>query len=225
MLGYLKRHHWGLIATFIALGGTAYASGVLPANSVGTRQIRQGAVTLAKIAPGALASLAGGGELRDVYLVSSHTLLLQPQSLSVQVPRGSYLADGNCYGQLENTTNSQGVAFGFVEADLRSSEPQTSPNHVSESAVSSVPDAGIPAQPFHYSELPPYGSALVNVRGPVRLSHAGTITLRCSGSGPPHPVETVGNLVVIPVKTIHGECPTFCVDMSRKETHVQHNLN
>lgn len=204
MLGYLKRHHWGLIATFIALGGTAYASGVLPANSVGTRQIRKGAVTLAKIGPRALATLAGGGELRDVYLASSNTLEYQSQLLSVHVPRGSYLADGNCYGQLLNITNDQGVAFGSVEADLRSSEPQTSPNHVSDSATSSVPDAGIPAQPFHFSVLPPYGTAPVNVRGPVRLSNAGTITLRCSGSGPPHPVGTIGNLVVLPVKTIHG---------------------
>jgi hypothetical protein len=51
LVRYLARHHWGILAAFIALGGTAYASGVLPPNSVGTLQIRNGAVTASKVAP------------------------------------------------------------------------------------------------------------------------------------------------------------------------------
>jgi len=38
-----------LIALFVALGGTTYAATSLPANSVGTKQIRKGAVTASKI--------------------------------------------------------------------------------------------------------------------------------------------------------------------------------
>jgi hypothetical protein len=55
LIGYLRQHHWGMLATFIALSGTAYASGALPLppNSVGTRQLRDGAVTLGKIRPSA----------------------------------------------------------------------------------------------------------------------------------------------------------------------------
>ena len=71
---YLAQHHWGLIAAFIALGGSAYASGVaeLPANSVGTKQIQHAAVTLGKIAPGAQAALRqpigrAGGALAGSY--------------------------------------------------------------------------------------------------------------------------------------------------------------
>ena len=51
MLAYLRRHHVGIIALFIALGGASYAATQLPANSVGTRQIRAGAVTPAKLSP------------------------------------------------------------------------------------------------------------------------------------------------------------------------------
>jgi hypothetical protein len=40
-----------LIALFIALGGSAYAAGVLPANSVGRSQLRANAVTSEKLAP------------------------------------------------------------------------------------------------------------------------------------------------------------------------------
>ena len=54
---YLGRHHWGIAATFIALGGTAYAATALPPNSVGTTQLRAGAVTLSKIGSGARRSL------------------------------------------------------------------------------------------------------------------------------------------------------------------------
>jgi hypothetical protein len=54
VLGYLRRHHIGLIALFVALGGTTYAATQLPSNSVGTAQIRAGAVTTAKIRNGAI---------------------------------------------------------------------------------------------------------------------------------------------------------------------------
>ena len=50
LLAYLKRHHVGLLARFIALGGTSYAATKLPKNSVGSTQIRSGAVSEAKLA-------------------------------------------------------------------------------------------------------------------------------------------------------------------------------
>jgi hypothetical protein len=41
LAGYLGRHHVGLLALFLALAGTSYAaaSSLLPANSVGTKQV------------------------------------------------------------------------------------------------------------------------------------------------------------------------------------------
>jgi hypothetical protein len=44
---------------FVVLGGGAYAASALPANSVGTLQIKKRAVTLSKIAPGAQKALRG----------------------------------------------------------------------------------------------------------------------------------------------------------------------
>ena len=46
------------VAVFIALSGGAYAAGVLPANSVGTKQLKKRAVTAAKIARGAVTGAA-----------------------------------------------------------------------------------------------------------------------------------------------------------------------
>jgi hypothetical protein len=49
-----------VLALFVALGGTSYAISRLPKNSVGTKQIKSGAVTLAKINSSARKFLAGG---------------------------------------------------------------------------------------------------------------------------------------------------------------------
>ncbi len=54
MLDYVKRHHVGMLALFVALGGTAYAATELPRNSVGTAQIQAGAVTATKVHDGAI---------------------------------------------------------------------------------------------------------------------------------------------------------------------------
>jgi hypothetical protein len=45
---YLRTHHIGLLALFIALGGTSYAA-TLPRNSVGSTQLKKNAVTSAKV--------------------------------------------------------------------------------------------------------------------------------------------------------------------------------
>jgi hypothetical protein len=48
LASYLRRHHVGMLALFIALSGTAYAA-TLPRNSVGTAQLKKNAVTTPKI--------------------------------------------------------------------------------------------------------------------------------------------------------------------------------
>lgn len=64
MLAYVRRHHIGLIALFVALGGTSYAATRLPSNSVGSRQIRTGAITAPKIRNGAVTAEKLSPELR-----------------------------------------------------------------------------------------------------------------------------------------------------------------
>jgi len=49
LLDYLRRHHIALVALFVALGGTSYAALKLPANSVGSKQIKKNAVNSAKV--------------------------------------------------------------------------------------------------------------------------------------------------------------------------------
>jgi hypothetical protein len=66
VIHYVGRHHIGLLALFIALGGTSYAAVTLPANSVGTKQIKKNAVTSAKIKKNAVTSAkVKNGSLRQ----------------------------------------------------------------------------------------------------------------------------------------------------------------
>jgi hypothetical protein len=68
VLGYLRRHHLGLIAIFIALTGTAYAvQKTAPKNSVVTKSIRKGAVTHRKLA----LSSVDGSNVRDGSLTGA----------------------------------------------------------------------------------------------------------------------------------------------------------
>jgi hypothetical protein len=55
---YVRRHHLALLALFVALGGTSVAAtnAVLPRNSVGTKQLKNGAVTPTKIRNNAVTS-------------------------------------------------------------------------------------------------------------------------------------------------------------------------
>jgi hypothetical protein len=53
---YVRRHHLGLLALFVALGGTSYAATALPRDSVGSRQLRDDAVSSSKVKDGTLRS-------------------------------------------------------------------------------------------------------------------------------------------------------------------------
>lgn len=59
LISYVRAHHVALLALFLAMGGTSYAAITLPAGSVGTTQLRNHAVTLAKINSGTVRSLRG----------------------------------------------------------------------------------------------------------------------------------------------------------------------
>lgn len=48
-IGHLRTNAIAYVALFVALGGTSYAAITIPAGSVGTRQLRNGAVTSKKL--------------------------------------------------------------------------------------------------------------------------------------------------------------------------------
>jgi hypothetical protein len=76
VVSYLRRHHIGLLALGLALTGTAYAA-TLPKDSVGTRQLKNGAVSAKEIKRNAVSSSK----------VKNRSLLAKDFKLG-QLPRG-----------------------------------------------------------------------------------------------------------------------------------------
>ena len=56
LLHLIRHNAIALIALFVALGGTSYAALNLPANSVGTRQLKNQSVSAAKLNPSSVAA-------------------------------------------------------------------------------------------------------------------------------------------------------------------------
>jgi len=78
-----------ILALVVALGGSAYASLAIPKNSVGTRQLKNRAVTGSKIVPGAGVSL--------VYTRAATSVTVAPNSVGggfAACPRGTYAIGG-----------------------------------------------------------------------------------------------------------------------------------
>jgi hypothetical protein len=80
---HLSEHVVGYLALFITVGGTSYAAARLPANSVGTAQLRKGAVTAPKLAKRAV----------DTTKVKNATLVAADFAPG-QIPQGSKGATG-----------------------------------------------------------------------------------------------------------------------------------
>ena len=56
LLHLIRHNAIALIALFVALGGTSYAALNLPANSVGTPQLKNRSVTASKLNPSSVAA-------------------------------------------------------------------------------------------------------------------------------------------------------------------------
>ena len=99
---HVRQNALGALALFVALGGTSYAAFKLPASSVGTKQIRAGAVTKAKLATDITRGLT---------------------SSTIQGPRGPQGATGPQGPQgLQGNAGAQGVpgsalAYAHINAD------------------------------------------------------------------------------------------------------------
>lgn len=137
LAGYVRRHYWGLFATVLALSGTAYASGalLLPADSVGTRQLKPGAVTLGKISPGARATLhspqAPAPETRAVY-----------QTHQVLGTRWGWRSYGHRFAPASYYRDAGGVVHlsGMVQSFGGGSDPAVKPDQcVSGGSTSGAP--------------------------------------------------------------------------------------
>lgn len=118
------------VALFVALGGVAFAATQLPKNSVGTKQLKRGAVTSAKVrdhslqatdfagslpagpqgergSPGATGAPGEPGKRgpSDAYYAYNNNALNNSKTLSLAVPAGSYVVTASMVASNSDEAN------------------------------------------------------------------------------------------------------------------------
>jgi hypothetical protein len=117
-LRFLRGNTIALLALFLALGGTTYAAVSLPANSVGTKQLKKNAVTAVKIRKSAVTNpkiannAVTGGKVKDDSLTGADVL----ESSLGTVPSATHAtsADNATHATSANTAAPSGAAGGAL---------------------------------------------------------------------------------------------------------------
>jgi hypothetical protein len=126
---HLRSNAVGYLALFVALGGTSYAAVNLPAGSVGTRQLRNGSVTPAKLNAHTI-----GGAVRDWAFVNQDGSILGGShgahaSAPTQPGQPYYVSWGNQFSHscavLANSPGSEGFAPIADSIGIHVNEPST----------------------------------------------------------------------------------------------------
>lgn len=106
------------ICLFVVLGGSAYAASQLPRNSVGTKQLKNGSVSLAKISSSAKKALKGAAGVAGAPGLTGATGAAGKNGATNVVVREGALEFGSEAYCLPNESATGGGGFTLEEGEL-----------------------------------------------------------------------------------------------------------
>jgi hypothetical protein len=117
--GFARRNALALIALFVALGGTSYAAFGVPINSVGSAQLRNGAIPSAKLTVGNKNYLRLGLGAPAAAILD-RVVLASPgsQTVAPNTSPGQQLSGNNT--QFNQAANTSDLAFGVATVTVPS---------------------------------------------------------------------------------------------------------
>jgi hypothetical protein len=171
---HIRRNVIGYIALFIALGGTSYAAIKLPANSVGSKQIKAKAVRASEVKDGSLGLAELSGRAENALQARSGPRGLQGE----QGPTGSAAASliqGNTDAALLTLPSSEDI---FAPSGFTA----TGETGAGATSIQSTPNATVVIRDlFGQVNAPPGAGASRTVR--LQAFNPGRILISCTISG------------------------------------------
>ena len=149
---HVRHNVVGYIALFVALGGSAYAAASLPANSVGTKQLKNGAVKGKKLAKGAVTGAKVANNSLTGKQINAATLGAVPNAHHASSATNANHASGA--DSATNATNATSLGGSPASAYLKGSDsiaagdlggtysaPTLNPGSVGTSTFGAIPGA------------------------------------------------------------------------------------
>jgi hypothetical protein len=170
-------------AFFTGLGGGAYAAVALPPHSVGTKQLKNRAVTPAKMAPTTFALLKSQGGARGPQGPQGPQGVHGPQG--IQGPLGPTGPSNGYFTQTFTTPVSLSVPGGDYVIHSQAFVENPGASSVEASCFLSANGTPLSAQNgANEVQIPPFpGSEEVSEEGVAHLGAAGSIKNTCQGGG------------------------------------------
>jgi hypothetical protein len=161
VFSHLKQHCVGYAALFVALGGTAYAAGALPPNSVGTAQVINHSLLALDFKAGQIprgpAGPAGAGGTAKVTTVDGAAVTMcasgggacQIQAATVTCPAGTVATGGGWVGSSPNlhvpVARAGGNVYGVIGVNLDTASSTIAAQAVCVTGTAAAPAAAAEA--------------------------------------------------------------------------------